>query len=464
MHGGRFANHPYDQVDRSIGHAENRRGTQRSSACGFRGHASCYTCQANFQGGLDQQCSAAQNMERAMDFGLTPELAALQERTRQFINETVIPAEQNLPTSLTDWEALRSNLQDAARAAGLFLPHMAATWGGLGLDWRDCSIIFEEAGRSLLGPLALNCSAPDEGNMHLLEKVATPAQQQRYLRPLSTGTTRSCFSMTEPAPGAGSDPALLQTTAERRGDRWVINGRKWFTTGAQGAAFTIVMARTGEIQGRTGATMFLVDTENPGYYIERKIPTLDHMAIGGHCEVGFVDCEVGDDAVLGEIGKGFDYAQVRLAPARLTHCMRWIGIARRSLEYALEYAVRRQSFGARLAEQQGIQFPLADSEIELHAARLMVLHAAWLLDTGQAARHETAMAKVFVSETVDRVIDRALQICGALGISDDIPLAAFYREARAFRIYDGPSEVHRMSIAKRLFRRVSGVRSQESER
>jgi acyl-CoA dehydrogenase len=392
-------------------------------------------------------------MENAMDFSISPELSALRQRTHDFINEIVIPAEQNLPTTFAEWEALRTQLQAQARAAGLFAPHMGTAWGGLGLDWRHCTLVFEEAGRSLLGPLALNCSAPDEGNMHLLEKVATSAQQERYLRPLAAGTVRSSFGMTEPAPGAGADPALLQTTAERRGERWVINGRKWFITGAQGAAFTIVMARTGEIHGRAGATMFLVDTENPGYYIERKISTLDQIAIGGHCEVGFVDCEVGDDAVLGEIGKGFDYAQIRLAPARLTHCMRWIGIARRSLEYALDYAARRQSFGARLAEHQGIQFPLADSEIELHAARLMVQHAAWLLDTGMAARHETAMTKVFVSETVDRVIDRALQICGALGISEDIPLATFYREARAFRIYDGPSEVHRVSIAKRMFRR-----------
>jgi acyl-CoA dehydrogenase len=396
-------------------------------------------------------------MESHMDFSIAPELAALQERTRRFIDESVIPAEPNPPIDLAGWNALRSQLQAKAREAGLYLPHMSKGWGGLGLDWRSCAVIFEEAGRSLLGPLALNCSAPDEGNMHLLEKIATPAQQERYLRPLTEGDVRSCFSMTEPAPGAGSDPTLLQTAAERRGDRWVINGRKWFISGAQGAAFTIVMARTGgqDASGRPEATMFLVDTPNTGYYLKRKVPTLDTLVIGGHSEVGFVNCEVGDDAVLGEVGKGFEYAQVRLAPARLTHCMRWIGVARRALEYAIDYAERRMSFGARLAEQQGVQFPLADSQIELHAARLMVWHAAWLLDQGQPARNETSMAKVFVSETVDRVIDRSLQICGALGISEDIPLASFYREARAFRIYDGPSEVHRISVARRMFRRRS---------
>jgi acyl-CoA dehydrogenase len=388
-----------------------------------------------------------------MDFSLTPELQALEQRTRRFIDEVVIPTESRQPASLGEWAALRAELQTQARSAGLFLPHMPAAWGGLGLDWRSCAVIFEEAGRSLLGPIALNCAAPDEGNMHLIEKIGTPAQHERYLRPLADGQTRSCFSMTEPAPGAGSDPSLLQTTAERRGDRWVINGRKWFITGAQGADFTIVMARTGDITGREGATMFLVDSENPGFYIERKISTLDTFAPGGHCEVGFQECEVKDDAVLGEVGRGFDYAQVRLGPARLTHCMRWIGVARRALEYAIAHASRRISVGAQLAMHQGVQFPLADSQIELHAARLMVLHAAWLLDLGQAARNETAMAKVFVSETIDRVIDRSLQICGALGISDDIPLAQFYRESRAFRIYDGPSEVHRMSIARRMLRR-----------
>jgi acyl-CoA dehydrogenase len=391
-----------------------------------------------------------------MDFTLSPETLALQERTRRFIDDNIIPLEREAPNDLMSWNILRSELHAMARAAGLFLPHMDAAWGGMGLDWRTCAVIFEEAGRSLLGPMAMNCSAPDEGNMHLLAQVATPAQQERFLKPLTTGATRSAFAMTEPAPGAGADPSLLLTTAEQKGDRWVINGRKWFITGAQGAAFVIVMARTGDldVHQRGGATMFLVDSETAGYFIERKVPTLDRMVIGGHCEVGFVDCEVGADAVLGEVGRGFDYAQVRLSPARLTHCMRWMGIARRALEYAIEHAAKRSSFGARLAQHQGVQFPLADSQIELHAARLMVWHAAWLLDQGHPARNETSMAKVFVSETVDRVIDRALQICGALGISEDLPLSDFYRESRAFRIYDGPSEVHRMSVARRMFRKA----------
>jgi acyl-CoA dehydrogenase len=400
------------------------------------------------------QRSSAQ--EAPMDFAHSPELLALQERTRRFIREQIIPLESQVPSDLTSWNQLRGELQSRGRAAGLFLPQLGAEWGGLGLDWRSCAIIFEEAGRSLLGPMALNCAAPDEGNMHLLSHVATPAQQEHFLRPLTSGVTRSCFAMTEPAPGAGADPSLLQCQAERTSAGWLLNGKKWFITGAQGAAFAIVMARTAgnEHDPRGGATMFLVDIDTPGFYIERKIPALDRWVIGGHCEVGLSNCEVADDAILGEVGRGFDYAQVRLAPARLTHCMRWLGIAQRAFEYAIDYAAQRYSFGARLAQHQGVQFPLADSQIELHAARLMIWHAAWMLDQGQPARHESSMAKVFVSETVDRVIDRAMQICGALGISEDLPISDFYREARAFRIYDGPSEVHRMSVARRLFRQT----------
>jgi acyl-CoA dehydrogenase len=391
-----------------------------------------------------------------MDFSLSPEVRALQERTRSFVDEIAIPAETHIPHDAEDWQHLRADLQARARDAGLYLPHLKPEWGGLGLDWGACAVIFEEAGRSLLGPQALNCAAPDEGNMHLLEKIGTLQQKERYLRPLASGEIRSCFSMTEPAPGAGADPSMLRTSAERRGDRWVINGRKWFITGAIGASFSIVMARTGDVRGRDGATMFLVETDNPGFRIVRKVPTLDTVSPGGHCEIDFVDCEVGDDAVLGEAGKGFEYAQVRLGPARLTHCMRWLGAARRALEHAVAYAQRREAFGVRLAEHQGVQWPVADSAIELHAARLMIWHAAWLLDHGEPARHETSMTKVFVAETIDRVIDRALQICGSQGIAEDLPIAMLYRESRPFRIYDGPSEVHRMSIARRVFRRTGG--------
>jgi acyl-CoA dehydrogenase len=390
-----------------------------------------------------------------VDFSLSPDLQTLQERTRRFVDGVVIPYESNFPHDEQEWSTLRRELQRQAREAGLFLPQLESEWGGLGLNWRECAVIFEEAGRSLLGPQALNCAAPDEGNMHLIEVVGTPAQKERYLRPLAAGEIRSSFSMTEPAPGAGADPSLLTTQAEKRGDRWLINGTKWFISGALGAAFTIVMARTDEVRGRHGATMFFVEADNPGFRVVRKIPTMDVAFPGGHCEVEFTNCEVGAEAILGEVNKGFEYAQVRLGPARLTHCMRWLGAARRAMEYATRYALQRDSFGTKLANHQAIQWMMADSEIEMHAARLMIWQAAWLLDQGQPARHETSMAKVFVAETVDRVLDRAVQMCGALGISEDIPVSQLYRETRAFRIYDGPSEVHRHSIAKRLLRRAA---------
>lgn len=408
-----------------------------------------------------------------MDFALSPELVEFQERTRKFVDHIVIPAEARLPHDVTDWVELRGELQSAAKEAGLFAPHIPVEYGGLGLNWRDCAVLFEEAGRSLLGPQALNCAAPDEGNMHMMEKIASPAQKEQYLRPLAMGQIRSCFSMTEPD-GAGADPNNLRTSAELRDGKWVINGRKWFISGAIGASFTICMARTPRSAdgGRTteisrsarndnasGATMFLVDADNPGYRIVRHVPTLDLGWPGGHAEVEFVDCVVEPDAVLGAVGEGFEYAQVRLGPARLTHCMRWLGAARRAMEYAVRYAAVRDSFGTELANHQGVQFMVADSEIELHAARLMIWHAAYKLDGGDKARHETSMAKVFVAEAVNRAIDRAVQICGARGIAEDWPVAALYRENRAFRIYDGPSEVHRASIARRVFRRAAARRS-----
>ncbi len=396
-----------------------------------------------------------------MEFSLSPELVNLKERTRKFIDAVVIPAEHRVPQDVENWRELRDELQDAAREAGIFAPHIPIEYGGLGLNWRECAVIFEEAGRSLLGPQALNCAAPDEGNMHMLEKIASPAQKENYLRPLAQGKIRSCFSMTEPD-GAGADPNNLKTRAEFRDGKWFINGRKWFISGAIGASFTICMARTlpspseGEGGGvRSGATMFLVDADNPGFRIVRQVPTLDVGWPGGHAEVEFVDCAVEQDAVLGAVGEGFEYAQVRLGPARLTHCMRWLGAARRAMEYAVRYAAMRESFGTTLSNHQGVQFMVADSEIEMTAARLMIWNAAYALDMGEKARHETSMAKVFVAETVNRVIDRAVQICGARGIAEDWQVAALYRENRAFRIYDGPSEVHRASIARRVFRRAA---------
>jgi acyl-CoA dehydrogenase len=402
------------------------------------------------------------------DFSLSPELTALRERTAAFIRDVVLPAEKDFPVHETPTAeqiaATKRRLEELraqARSAGLFAPHVAKEWGGLGLNMCEMSVVFEEAGRSMLGPLVLNCSAPDEGNMHLLELVATEQQKERYLRPLVEGQTHSCFAMTEPAPGAGSDPSMLRTSARRARGGWVINGHKWFISGADGAAFAICMARnedesgsdkSGQSSRRPQATMFLVDADNPGFRVVRRVPSMDVFYLGGHCEVLFEDCFVPDEAILGEVGKGFQYAQLRLAPARLTHCMRWLGIAQRSLEIATQYANKRKGFGQPLGQHQMVGAMLADSAMEIHAARLMIWHAAWVLDNGGQGRTETSMTKTYVAETVNRVVDRAVQICGASGISDDLPLSQFYRSVRAFRIYDGPSEVHRMVIARHVLK------------
>jgi acyl-CoA dehydrogenase len=312
---------------------------------------------------------------------------------------------------------------------------------------RGVAVVFEEAGYSVLGPHALNCAAPDEGNMHLLHVVGTDEQRARFLAPLAAGETRSCFAMTEPAPGAGSDPSMLRTRAERVDGGWSISGRKWFITGAEGAAFAICMAVAPE-----GATMFLVESDNPGWRVERVVDSLDRGFAGGHAEVVFEDCRVGDDAVLGAVGEGFRYAQVRLAPARLTHCMRWLGAARRALDIALDRAATREAFGARLGELGMVQERIAESVIDIETSRMLIWRCAWALDQGQPARHESSIAKAHVAEAVNNVVDRSIQICGALGVSGDTPLAALSRELRPFRIYDGPTETHRWAIARRALR------------
>lgn len=383
------------------------------------------------------------------DFSPRSGVEALVTQVRGFVDEVVIPREADVAAEPGRLESVRAELQQAARAAGVFAPRVPVEYGGLGLDWRDSALVFEAAGRSLLGPQALNCAAPDEGNMHLLHAVGSAEQQARYYAPLARGQVRSCFAMTEPAPGAGSDPAMLSTRAVRDDTEWVIDGDKWFISGAHGAAFVICMART-----EAGPTLFLVDAGNPGFEILALTPTLDHAFPGGHCEVRFADCRVGDDAVLGEVGKGYEYAQLRLGPGRLTHCMRWLGIAGRALDIAMDYVNRRDSFGKRLAQHQEMQRLVAESAIEMHASRLMIWQAAWCLDRGQQALHETSMAKVFVAEAVNRIVDRALQMCGARGISEYLPLANFYREIRGFRIYDGATEVHRASIGIRLLRQA----------
>jgi acyl-CoA dehydrogenase len=395
-----------------------------------------------------------------IDFSIDSSVAALRGLVADFVREIAMPAEpRDLPGhGLAD--ALRAELQDAARNAGIFAPHVGTEFGGLGLDHRGQAVIFEEAGYSILGPQALNCAAPDEGNMNLLARVANDEQRERYLRPLAAGETRSCFAMTEPAPGAGSDPAMLSTVARKVDGGWSITGRKWFITGADGAAFAICMARTGEsLAGGRGATMFLIDAGHPGMRVERVIDAVDRSFPGGHAEMVFEDCRVGDDAILGEESEGYRYAQVRLAPARLTHCMRWLGLARRANDFALDRASDREGFGSKIAELGMVQQMIADSALDIETSRMLIWQCAWTLDQGAPARHESSMAKAYVAEAVNRVVDRAVQICGSLGVSGDAPLSRYLAEVRPFRIYDGPTETHKWAIARRVVRDRAKVRA-----
>ncbi|MCC4114816.1 acyl-CoA dehydrogenase family protein [Aromatoleum toluclasticum] len=387
-----------------------------------------------------------------MNFELSEELSALQQKVRRFIAEEIIPFERDpRRTAHGPSEALRAELIAKGRAAELLSAHVSKEFGGLGLEHRAKAVFFEEAGYSLLGPVALNIAAPDEGNMHLMEVVARPEHKERWLRPLAAGKIRSCFCMTEPTPGAGSDPSMLQTTAVRDGDHYVIDGRKWFTTGADGAAFAIIMAKLED--GR--ATMFLSDTDRPGFVVERAMDTLDTCFPGGHGVVRLDKLRVPATDILGELGEGFKYAQVRLSPARLTHCMRWLGAARRAHDIATDYARRRHAFGRPLGSHEGVGFMLADNEIDLHSARLAIWHTAWVLDQGHLAIHDSSMSKVLVSEACWRIVDRCVQILGGQGVARETTVAQIFADLRAFRIYDGPSEVHRWSIAKRVLKGIT---------
>jgi acyl-CoA dehydrogenase len=380
------------------------------------------------------------------------DVPALAARTQEFVHEVVMPAEDRSDgdVTLAGGDGLRRELQAEAHRRGLLAPHAPVEHGGLGLSMSDRARVFEAAGRSLFGAMAINAAAPDEGNMHLLAHVATPAQQEQYLGPLVRGEVRSSFAMTEPAPGAGSDPAALSTTATRVPGGWRIDGRKTFITGADGAGFLIVMARTRGAAGeRDGGTMFLTPADVPGLQVGRHVPTMDRSMVGGHCEVTFDGLVVPEEAVLGEVDAGFRYAQVRLGPARMTHVMRWLGAAVRAHEVAVEYAAARMSFGGALADQGLAQQLIADNEIDLAGTRALLDVACAALDAGSPASQETSIAKVFGGEAIDRVVDRAMQLCGGLGVSADLPIARIAREVRPFRIYDGPSEVHRFAIAKR---------------
>jgi len=379
---------------------------------------------------------------------MTARAAEIAERVEAFVRDVVIGYETDPrwgPHGPAD--ALVAELRDRARGAGVLTPHILTD--GSHLTQRDTAVVLKASGLSPLGPVAVNTAAPDEGNMFLLGKVATPVQRERFLEPLIAGLERSAFLMTEPAAenGAGSDPSLLRTTAVPDGSGWIINGRKTFITGIEGASVGIVMARTGET-----ATLFLIALPDPAVRIERIIDTIDSTMPGGHAEVVIDNLRVTPADLLGEAGRGFDYAQVRLAPARLSHCMRWLGAATRANAIASDYACRRQAFGRLLIDHEGVGFQLADNMIDLRMCEQMIDWCAGVLDGGARGSAESSIAKVAVSEALFRIADRCVQVMGATGVSDDTVVARIFREIRAFRIYDGPTEVHKFALARRIRR------------
>jgi acyl-CoA dehydrogenase len=373
-----------------------------------------------------------------------------------FVRAQVIPYERDPRwTSHGPTPELVGEMRSRARAAGLMTPHILPD--GSHLSHRGTALVLRAAGLSPLGPVALNVGAPDEGNMFLLGRVASPAQKAQFLEPLVAGRVRSAFFMTEPAAdgGAGSDPSMMQTTAEPDGEHWVINGRKAFITGAVGAGVGIVMAKS-----QAGATMFLVALPDPAVRIERVLDTIDGSMAGGHSVVMIDQLRVHRSQMLGQSGEGFKYAQVRLAPARLTHCMRWHGACSRAQEIAVDYAVKRHAFGKPLIDHEGVGFMLADNRIELTQAALMIDWCADVLDSGAQGTLESSMTKAAVSEALFRIADRCVQVMGGTGVSGDTIVEKVFREIRAFRIYDGPTEVHKWSLAKAIKREALSKDSQ----
>jgi len=387
----------------------------------------------------------------AIDFTLPPDVTEVRDRIRNFMQNEVTPTEERLRAGKDTraWRPALTSLREKARAEGIWAPHMPAEWGGMGLGPVAMAFVSAECGRTQFGAYILNCHAPDEGNMHTLLHFGTPEQKERYLRPLVNGDCRSCFSMTEPDV-AGSDPTALRTTAVEVDDGWVINGVKWFTSGARGARFAIVIACTdpdaNPPQARNSA--FFVECDNPGFHIIRDIETM--AGRGNHCEIAYRDCKVPKDALFGGRGQGHRLGQVRLGPARLAHCMRWIGNAETALDMLVDRALKRELHGGVLADKQLIQLKMSESALELYQCKLMVLHSAYLIEKGLPFRNEVSMTKHHVANTLWRVIDRAIQVHGALGYSTDTELESMMKHARSARLVDGADEVHLSQIARHV--------------
>lgn len=387
-----------------------------------------------------------------MDFNLPEHGEQLRRKIRRFVDEVLIPLEAK-SSSYDEHEniaePLLEELRSQARSEGLWALQMPVERGGQGCSVVEMAACYEEMNRSIFGPVVFNCAAPDDGNMMVLEKVATPEQKERWLQPIVDGTVRSSFVMTEPAPGAGSDPSMMRTTAERKGDGWVVHGRKHFITGAAAATHFILIAKTSD-DPRKGLSAFLFHKDDPNWKIVRRIPIMGPEEHGGHCEIEFNGLYIPDENRLMNMGDGLKLTQIRLGTARLTHCMRWLGLAKRSLEIATAYVAERESFGLKLAEREGVQWMLGGAAMDIQIGRLLTMHAAWKLDTGDFARKEVSMAKVAVADTLHKAVDTAIQLCGARGYSRDTPLEWIYRYARQARLVDGASEVHRMVLSRNL--------------
>ncbi len=389
-----------------------------------------------------------------MDFTLTPEVDGFRKRIRVFVEENLLPLEAD-PASFDAHENINEDLLQAmrteARMVGLWALSMPKERGGQGLDTVGMAACYEEMARSIFGPVVFNAAAPDDGNMVALNKVGTDAQKEKWLQPIIDGKVRSAIVMTEPHPGAGSDPAgMMQTTATKKDDTWIIQGHKWFITGAEAAEHFIVVARTSDDK-RKGLTAFMFHRDQPGWGIVRRIPIMGPEEHGGHCELKFADLEIPDENRLMEVGDGLKVVQIRLGTARLTHCMRWLGMAKRALEIAGVYVEEREAFGEKLIERESIQMKLGEAAMNIHTGRLLVMNAAWKLDQGDFARKEVSIAKVAVADTLHHAVDTAIQLCGAKGYSKDLLLEWMYRYARQARLVDGASEVHQMVLA-RFFR------------
>ncbi|MEC8182282.1 MAG: acyl-CoA dehydrogenase family protein [Pseudomonadota bacterium] len=390
-----------------------------------------------------------------MDFTLPPAIEEARRRARQFVEDEVLPVENN-PTNYDDHEnitlaALRP-LRAKAKAAGLWAPQMPTERGGMGLPTIGMAAVYEEMNRSIFGPVAINCAAPDDGNMFVLNRIGTEEQKTKWLQPIIDGDIHSSFVMTEPHPGSGSDPSMMLTKAEPIGNsKWRISGRKWYITGAESATHFILMARTSD-DARKGLTAFMFHKDQPGWRIVRRIPIMGPEEHGGHCEIEFDGLEIDDSDRLMEVGDGLKLTQIRLGTARLTHCMRWLGLAKRSMEIARDYVEKREGFGSKLIDRESVQIKLGEVAHEIEMGRLIVMKAAWKLDQGDFARQEVSMAKIHVADTLHKAVDTAIQLNGARGYSKDTVLEWIYRYARQARLVDGASEVHKMVLA-RFYRR-----------